>query len=93
MQKRTKKVLFQLRSILYHKGKFELVRIKDSALKQLISIGVTKKRYLINLMKGLVILRTIEEFKFCFTSDVQDLFNKKPGKEAFSYEKRFRYSG
>ena len=59
IQKRTKKVLFQSRSAIYNKGKCELVRIKNSALNQLISIGATKKRYLINLMKGLVILRTI----------------------------------
>ena len=93
IQKRTEEVLFQSRSAIYNEGKCELVRIKNSALNQLISIGATKKRYLINLVKGLVILRTIEEFKFCFTSDVQDFFNEELGKEVFSYEKRFRYSG
>ena len=63
IQKNTKKVIAQSRSDIYKEGKFELVRLKDSALKQLIIIGAAKKRYLIDLIKGLALLRTTEEFK------------------------------
>jgi len=67
IQKNTEKVIAQSRSDIYEEGKFELVRLKDSALKQLIVIGAAKKRYLIDLIKGLVILRTLEEFKISFS--------------------------
>jgi F0F1-type ATP synthase membrane subunit b/b' len=77
IQKKTEKVIFQSRSAIYEEGKFELVRIKDSALMQLVVIGATQGEYLISLIKGLVILRTIEEFKFCFTSEIQDFFNEE----------------
>lgn len=67
IQKNTEKVIAQSRSDIYEEGKFELVRLKDSALKQLIIIGAAKKRYLIDLIKGLVILRTLEDFKMSFS--------------------------
>ena len=44
------KGIAQSRSDIYIEGKFELVRLKDSALKQLIIIGAAKKRYLIDLI-------------------------------------------
>jgi hypothetical protein len=67
IQKNTEKVIAQSRSDIYEDGKFELVRLKESVLKQLIIIGAAKKRYLIDLIKGLVILRTLEDLKISFS--------------------------
>jgi hypothetical protein len=67
IQKNVEKVIAQSQSDIYEEGKFELRRLKDSALKQLIIIGAAKKRYFVDLIKGLVILRVLEEFKGCFS--------------------------